>query len=302
MTGNADTYVVAFGDLILQLVSHQVQESRYDRTLVVDWSAAVIGGAVWNVAWYLHHLGRETRLRSHYGPDAIARIASQTGWQPSVAGSVCKQTSTDRLILFPNVRMPSIYLTEPLTSAELNVLCGSLAHDTVLVFAGTRHAALRTRYLEALPYRQGGLTVFSPSYSVYDYTMDELEAFLAGSDITFVNEREAAFLCAALGETDSAGVMTRGRIGGVVTRAEHGAELYLPGAPPIALQSTSGVTGDIVGTGEAFLCGFLEAFLRTGDFLRAGAMGIAVSAQTARDGRICTPVDAARAQQEAGLS
>jgi len=302
MTVNPNAHVVAFGDLTLQVVSHQVQESRYDRTLVVDWSTAVIGGAAWNVAWYLRHLGRETRLRSHYGPDAAARIASQIGWQPPLAGAVCKQTSTDRLILFPYVQMPSIYLIEPVTSAEVNLLCDGLAHDTVLVFTGTRHAALRARYLEALPYRHGGLTVFSPSYSVYDYTIDELKAFLAGSDITFVSEREAAFLCSVLGETDSARVMSMGQLGGVVTRAERGAELFPPGASPITLPSTSGVPGDMVGTGEAFMCGFLDAFLRTKDFLRAGQMGIAVSAQTARDGHICAPIDAVRALQEASLS
>jgi sugar/nucleoside kinase (ribokinase family) len=188
-----------------------------------------------------------------------------------------------------------------LEEPDIAALCAGLAAAQTVVFAGSRHPALRARYRETVAARRPALTIFSPSYSVYDYTTDELEDFLRGADLTFVNEHEAQFLCTELGDREFGRVMARSQRGGVVTRGAAGASLYPRDAAEVAFPSTSGVLGDVVGAGEAFLCGFIEGFLQTGDFLTAGRLGIAVAAQTARDGRICAPIDAAQAKAEAIL-
>jgi sugar/nucleoside kinase (ribokinase family) len=61
------------------------------------------------------------------------------------------------------------------------------------------------------------------------------------------------------------------------------------------------VHGDVIGAGDAFLCGFVDGFLRTRDLAAAAHVGIEVSAQTARRGLVCAVLDAARARAAAGL-
>jgi sugar/nucleoside kinase (ribokinase family) len=287
---------------MLQVVHDGILPENSQRTHKINWGAAELGGAVWNVAWYLHPFGRFTRTAGHYGPDAKAYLDRLPSAGNFITGAVRTQQSTDRLLIFKQGRLPSLFLLETLQEPDIAALCANLPQARTLVFAGSRHPELRVQYRKTLAMSSPELTVFSPSYSVYDYTVDELEDFLASADLTFVNEHEAEFVCAALGEPEPGAVMARSRRGGVVTRGDAGATLYPRDAPAVALPSTSGVFGDVVGAGEAFMCGFLEGFLQTGDFPAAGRLGIAVSAQTARDGRICTPIDPARAKAEAALS
>lgn len=69
-----------------------------------------------------------------------------------------------------------------------------------VVFAGSRHPELRSRTFDALFSQAGPLRVFLPSYTVYEYSAEELAAFIANSEISIVNKHEAAFLGGVLGD------------------------------------------------------------------------------------------------------
>ena len=164
-----------------------------------------------------------------------------------------------------------------------------------IVFAGSRHPELRRRTFEVLFAQPGPLRVFSPSYTVYEYGAEELAAFLAQANIAIVNRREAAFL-AGVFAADEATVMARPSIAGIVTRDEDGAAIYPAGGAGFHLPSTSGVRGDVIGAGDAFLSGFVDGFLRSRDVTVAARAGVEVSAQTARSGLVCAVLDPVRAR------
>jgi sugar/nucleoside kinase (ribokinase family) len=140
----------------------------------------------------------------------------------------------------------------------------------------------------------GALRAFSPSYTVYEYSTEELAAYLTRADIAIVNRNEAAFL-ANVFAADEASVMARAGIAGIVTRDEDGAVIYPRRGGVFHLASTSDVRGDVIGAGDAFLSGFVDGFLRSHDISAAARVGIEVSAQAARSGLVCAELDAERA-------
>lgn len=292
--------IVAIGDVLLQLISNQLQESTYQDTLIVDAAKAEYGGAAWNVAWNLEQLGWTTRMLAQHGPDAVGcfpplpvsgRDALEPFWR--------KRTQTDQLLVFPNMTMPAIYLRGGLSPDELDSMFVDTGGYAAIVFAGSRHHELRRRTLDTLFSRRGPLRVFSPSYTVHGYAYEELAAFLEQSDIAIVNRREAAFL-ARVFAADEAAVMGRAGIAGVVTRDEDGAAIYPARGVAFHLPSTSGVRGDVIGAGDAFLSGFVDVFLRSRDVTAAARAGIEISAQTARQGLVCAALDATRVRRWPG--
>jgi sugar/nucleoside kinase (ribokinase family) len=288
--------IVAIGDTLLQLISSQLQESAYQHTLIVDSANAEYGGAAWNVAWNLDQLGWTTRMLAQHGTDAVGRfpplpVSGRDALEPFWR----KRTRTDQLLVFPNIAMPAIFLAGGLSQDELNSMFTDPGGYAATIFAGSRHHELRRRTLDTLFSQSGGLRVFSPSYTIHEYGHEELTAFLARADIVIVNRREAAFL-AHVFAADEAAAMARTRIAGIVTCDEDGATIYPARGAAFHLPSTSGVRGDVIGAGDAFLSGFVDGFLRTRNVAAAARAGIEVSAQTARSGRVCTVLDAAQAR------
>jgi sugar/nucleoside kinase (ribokinase family) len=293
--------IVAIGDVLLELISSQSQVGVYQRTLIADVAEAKYGGAAWNVAWNLEQLGWTMRMLAQHGPDAVGCFPPLpvSGREP-LEPSCRKHTRTDQLLVFPNITIPAIYLMGRVSKDELDSMFTDARGHAAVIFAGSRHPELRRRTFDALFSQPGPLRVFSPSYTVYEYGAEELDAFLAHADIAIVNRREAAFLAGILA-VDEAAVMERARIAGIVTRDEDGASIYPAGGAGFHLPSTSGVRGDVIGAGDAFLSGFVDGFLRSRDVTAAARAGVEISAQTARAGLICAVLDAGQARAKAGL-
>jgi sugar/nucleoside kinase (ribokinase family) len=293
--------ILAVGDVFLQLISYESQERTYQRTIIADAGEAEYGGAAWNIVWNLEQLGWTTRMLAQHGPDAVGRfpplpVSGRNALEPSCR----KRRQTDQLLVFPNIAMPAIYLIGRLSQDELDSMFTYAGGHAAIVFAGSRHPELRRRTLDALFSQPGPLRVFSPSYTIYEYSAEELTAFLAHADIAVVNRREAAFLGAVF-SADEAEVMARVHIAGIIMRDVAGAAIFPAGKASFYLPSTSGVSGDVIGAGDAFLSGFVDVFLRSRDVNAAARAGIEISAQTARSGRVCAVLDAARARAAAGL-
>jgi sugar/nucleoside kinase (ribokinase family) len=293
--------IVAIGDVLLELISNQSQEAAYQRTLIADVAEARYGGAAWNIAWNLDQLGWVTRMLAQHGPDAVGcfpplPVSGRDPLEPSWR----KRARTDQLLVFPNMPIPAICLMSRLSKDELDSMLTNAGTYAAIVFAGSRHPELRRRTLDALFSQPGPLRVFSPSYTVYEYGDEELAAFLECADIAIVNRREAAVL-AKVFAADEATVMGRASVAGIVTCDEDGAVIYPTGEAGFHLPSTSGVRGDAIGAGDAFVSGFIDEFLRSRDVTAAAHSGIEVSAQTARSGLVCAMLDTARVRVGAGL-
>lgn len=238
-------------------------------------------------------------MLAHYGPDAVGQFQPlpESGRDP-LEPRWQKRTRTDQLLVFPGISMPAIYLMGRLSRCELDTMFADAGASLVIAFGGSRHPELRSRTLELLSSQAGPLRVFSPSYTVYEYGVEELSAFLSHADIAIVNRSESAFLAEVFSE-DEAEVMARLRIAGIVTRDEAGAAIYPAGDAPFHLASTSGVLGDVIGAGDAFMCGFIDGFLLHRQVVAAARTGIEVAAQAARSGLVCTVLDVARARAAA---
>jgi sugar/nucleoside kinase (ribokinase family) len=293
--------IIMIGDVLLQLISGQSQESAYQRTLIADAAEAKYGGSPWNIVWNLDQLGWTTRMLAQHGPDAAGcfpqlPISGRNALEPSW----CKSTRTDQLLVFPNVAMPAIYLMGRISQDEFDLMFSDADGHEAIIFAGSRHPNVRHRTLDVLFSQPSQLRVFSPSYTVYEYSVEEIAGFLSHADIAIVNRNEAAFLTNIFA-TDEASVMARARVAGIVTRDEEGAVIYPAGGNVFHIPSTSRVHGDVIGAGDAFLSGFVDGFLRSNNLTAAARVAAEVAAQTARSGLVCAVLDAARAHSAAGL-
>ena len=285
--------LACIGDIMLELITSLEVTSDYQHTLSIDGGAATPGGAVCNLAWYFSRLGRPSTVISHYGSADRDRVCQLFREAKCAAKSLIeKRTMTDLLIVAARVAMPAIYVMGQLEDDEIAAIVGGLRDDGWIIFGGSRHAALRTAFLKRIATFHHAKIAFSPSYTLYDYSVEEIKEFLALSDIAFVNEHEADYLARNLLHGDLNTVMRLPKEGGVVTRGPRGAELYHRNSHSLHVPSVSGRQEDIVGTGEAFVCGFLHALISGSSWIRAGETGCAVAAKVVLDGRVRTPIAA----------
>ena len=131
-----------------------------------------------------------------------------------------------RLLVYPRIAMPAVYMIGGLSSDETADLCRKLPDEGLIVFGGSRHAGWRTALLGAIENFRRAELVFSPSYTLYEYSAEEIRGFMRRARFTFINEHEAAFLCDALGGVTIEAAMALNRNGGVVMKGRAGATLY----------------------------------------------------------------------------
>src|SRR6516165_6931967 len=254
--------LAVIGDIMMELITSGEIASDYQHTLSIDGADATAGGAVCNLAWYFSRLGRPSTVISHYGSadrDRVRQLFREA--KGAVKSLIEKRAMTDLLIVAARVAMPAIYIMGRLEDDEIAAIVEGLRDDGWIIFGGSRHVALRTAFLRRIATLHHAKIAFSPSYTLYEYSVEEIKEFLALSDIAFVNEHEADYLTRSLGHGDLNAVMRLPKEGGVVTRGPRGAELYHRNSHSLHVPSVSGRQEDVIGTGEAFVCGFLHALI-----------------------------------------
>jgi sugar/nucleoside kinase (ribokinase family) len=292
-TTRPDIPLTCVGDIMLELITQRDVTSRYQRTVIFQDSETVIGGAVCNLVWYFSQLARSAMMVAHYGRIDRERVRQLVGEAHVASTSLAEKAGmTDLLIVAPRIKMPAIYVAGHLEDTDVARMSQSLPDDGLVVFGGSRHAALRQALLQRVVSFQRAKLVFSPSYTLYDYGDDEIERFLKASAIAVVNEHEAEYLRQRCASNDLDVIMRWPKEGGIVTRGPLGADLYCQTLPLLRVPSVSGQQEDVVGAGEAFLCGFLHAYGAGCSWAKAGQMGCAVAAQVVLDGRVRAPIDA----------
>lgn len=201
---------------------------------------------------------------------------------------------TDILIVAQGINMPSIYITGVINDGELTALKDFFPTKGTVIFGGSRHRSLREDILSYFQLNKQLRIVFSPSYSIYEHSKTEIVEFLSVANIVVVNEHEAEYLRQTFCLNSVDEVMALTKEGGVVTLGPRGADIYKKGSARARVASRSGREDDVVGAGEAFLCGFMYRLIEGGSWTEAGEIGCAVAAQMVVDGRIRASIDITR--------
>jgi sugar/nucleoside kinase (ribokinase family) len=288
----AQVPIACIGDLMLEVITMEDIKGTYQRTLIVDGSKASVGGAACNLSWYFSQLGRPSKLISHYGAADRERVKQcMEDAQIDPSSLIERLGMTDLLIVMTRREMPAIYVAGCLRDGDTAAMIGGIRDEGWIVFGGSRHAALRRAFLQRVSACRSANIIFAPSYTLYDYSVEEVKGFLSLSDIVFVNEHEADYLDSALHLGSPEAIMRSARQGGVITRGAHGADLYPATSKCLHVPSVSRRNDDVIGTGEAFLCGFLHSYIADGAWERAGKFGCTVAARVVLDGRVRTPIE-----------
>jgi sugar/nucleoside kinase (ribokinase family) len=283
--------VICIGDLMLELFVPNEQSPPVQRTYKVDHAAAAVGGAALNLCWYLDQLQRPSIMVAGFGAADRSRVeAALAKVHVDVASLVQLSGATDVLAVLPGKDLPAVYIRGQIPDRDLAALADRIHECSAVIFGGSRHEGFRRIVLEKIQRLRETKFVFSPSYSVYDFGRVELNAFMAASDITVVNEHEAKYLVELLTKTDKADLMRLPKHGGVVTLGPGGADLFFDGDFAHVV-SVSGRGEDVIGAGEAFAAGFTHEYMKSRDWRQSGRVGCAVAAQV-----VCTEPKQVRAR------
>lgn len=235
-------------------------------TRILSTQTAVLGGTALNLARHLTSLGRRSRLIAACGKRDAAAL--EAALRPSGASAQFVSRTdgaTDLLTIFRDeAATRSFYLLEPLPGRILDEMMALALSCDWLVFGGSRHAEL-SRALGA-SFRDGSRKlVFAPSYAIRNMEPVSIEACLECARLVILNEHETEFVrrSGAGRPLDDEGKTF------ICTRAERGATIRA-GADVVEIASMSGIHGDRLGAGDAFLAGYLHGLLGGGDARLAG--------------------------------
>src|ERR1019366_1228648 len=267
---------------MLELFSPAGEGPREQRTYKLDHASAAVGGAALNLCWYLDQLKRSSTMVSGFGAAERSRVeAALTMAHVDIASLVQLSGTTDVLVVLPGQDLPAVYIRGQIVEQDLAVLADGMCDSNLIIFAGSRHENFRKMVLQKVKDVSDTMFIFSPSYSIYDFSHDELTTFMIASDITIVNEHEAKYLVQLLSKSGNTDLMRLPKRGGIVTLGPRGVDMFRDGQVDHVV-SISGREEDVIGAGEAFLAGFIHEYINSGTWERSAMVGCAVAAQVVR--------------------
>lgn len=278
--------VVCVGDLFVEYLLSEVSPGT---TRIVEAARGELGGTALNVCWYLDCLGMRALLVAPFPRHERLRLATAVPGL-SVSRVLLTGGPPDTLIvLSSNTGHQAVYVRAelPTDADERLIRAGRDARQIVL--AGSRHAAIRRAFVKLTRRVDVRRLIFSPSYTVYEFTKQELEELLAQVGLVILNEAEAKYVCDQLSCRAFAALAKRVADTLIVTLADQGAELYGPSGH-LAVSSLSGTAGDVIGAGDAFLAGYLYETGRGSSSQVALHFASAIAAQVAQTRKVRTPV------------
>lgn len=290
--------MLCVGDLMLELfVSVESPSKKF--VSLLDYGQAELGGSVRNVGHYLAALGRSVRavavVPAAYAPWCKTQLAASG---LSADHLYFFGTLLDYLIVCARGEpFKGIYLREELPSAEYDRLVHAHKNHSgkVLAVLGSRRHSVRSLSTKLARGGRFERVVFSPSYPLMDYSVEDVAEALGWCDVLIVNELEQLYLSSLFPKLEEVlGVKRAARKGGiprrpplvVTTLAGSGARLLLDGRS-WQVPAFSRSLDDVVGAGDAFTAGFIDALLDELSpmhaMLRAGcASALMVDAQRMR--------------------
>lgn len=266
------------GDLMVECMLPEVPPGT---TRIYDPGELALGGPALNVAWHLAHLGWRSRLIGCSGDrdEGLLQPFAEAGVELS---DVIRQPGTSDLlvVLSSGDGHRSVYIRAPISEATFERMLAACRGADCIVLNGSRHPRLRRGFAE-LAASSHAFVAFNPSYAVFTYDRQELEAVVAAADLTIVNERESEWVCELLDAPNAGEVSGRYCKCFVTTLEDRGAIVHRDGRST-TVESVSNVTGNVLGAGDAFLTGLVAEMLAGRTAEDAGAFAAALASFVAR--------------------
>ncbi len=258
-------------------------------------SGKLPGGAPMNVAYHLHTLGSTGKMISKIGTDALGKellgiLAEKNIAQDLIQMDTTHPTGTVAVTLDAK-GSPSYEIVQPVAwdYIELDALKETTADASVFIYGSlaARNETSKNTLLSLLS--TDALKVLDVNLRVPFYSQSSLEPLLAKADLVKMNEEELAIISEWYNTTNSsekeqlAFLQNRFQWTGIIlTKGAEGAIYYSNG--DLHHQAIFHIkVADTIGSGDAFLAGFLHNYIRKEPIakcLRLGAfMGAYVATQ-----------------------
>lgn len=273
--------IACLGDLMLTVKGGQLPLPHGTKPL--DLVGARLGGAALNLAFHLASLGRRSRLVGVCGTYEVEQLREICAPNATSLDFVIQlPVKTDTLVIFydRNEYTRSFYLYETLPPSVIERLILHASQCDWVLFGGSRHDELLKFLSNSLRIFDPEKFVFAPSYSVYHIGPQLLKSFMEAAAFIALNQAEEQFVRTVRGLGDCLDCSSKTFI---CTRGEDGA-IIRAGTEKKEIPSYSGVKGDKLGAGEAFLAGYLHRFLAGASPFEAGQCGALAAAMIAQNG------------------
>lgn len=232
----------------------------------------IAGGAPMNVAYQTNNLGMQSRMISRVGTDALGQSLLAFLQEKGVSNDLV-QTDSNYPTGVVNVTLdekgiPSYEIVQPAAWDHIELsekMLETVSHANALVFGSLSCRSTNSKETLLALIEKAPLRVFDVNLRAPFYSQELLEALLPKANIVKVNDIELAILAEWYGmegtESEQMAALQKkfgfDRI--IVTKGEHGAAC-LSKAGYASVPGVSVKVQDTIGSGDAFLSGFLSQF------------------------------------------
>jgi sugar/nucleoside kinase (ribokinase family) len=271
--------VTCVGDVMLFLPVPEDEFRIVDGTCIVRADSGLWGGSAVEIAQHLADQGRTAAVVGLVGRGDEAEFKRKLQARDvDIAGAVVHEGTTNLLLSVVGESHRSIFVGGRNSPVVYGPLGDNLRGHSFLIFGGSRDSQFRSVVLDRV--RENDVFfIFAPSYSIETFCGEEIVQFSANADVVFLNEREFRVLCSAVGGERQA---TTAAPICIVTRAERGATIYAHDDEK-QISSKSGSRSHVIGAGDAFVAGFVDAWLAEPNAYKAGEAGAELAGRFVRE-------------------
>lgn len=284
---NEASQIVCLGDLMLESILPVELLPQVNSPCVVDGKPLELGGTAYNLCWYLSQWNWSTRLIGCYGRRQEAQIIDtlntsnvDPSWIVPVEGE------SDLLyVLFHGSDYFATYLRARLPDECVPELIARCGRPERMILAGSRHRLIREAIRTVVENFEGQWLAFCPSYTIYEYESQLLSYIISRSNVIVINESETTHVCKLLNLSSPSDLALQCQGCLVMTLADKGVSVFQAGES-FSVRSFSGVSGDVIGAGDAFFAGFFHSLCHGGTLRDAAVFGSMAAAEQVKSSSV----------------